>query len=288
MQRYWFGDVDHGVCHPAGSDMAALDDRLDHLASNIESYIPLQWEDATACGIVRNREEYLRILRQLCMQRAERMVRASLEERDQEIIQMVRLLSELDTTINSLLERVTSWYSLTNPDVMKGRGFRQEKVLIDRLKEHPDPGFRACLEGIETLRVMRSTLSRQISVRAEALFPNCSALVGGLVAARLITRAGGLQKLARMPSATIQVLGAEAALFSHLRTGTPPPKHGIIFQHKRVHSAPKRVRGRVARVLASQLAIAARLDAGRGEPELVFLDEAQKKINKAGEDRVSD
>lgn len=254
----------------------------------MRQFIPLNWEDAITCGIVRNRQEYLTVLRQLCMQRAERMMRASLQEKDQEIIQMVRLLSELDTTTNSLLERVTDWYSLTDLGITKGRGFRHEKELIARLKKHPDPGLRACIESIETLLTVRTTISRQIAVQAEALFPNCSALVGGLVVARLVSRAGGLRELARMPGATIQVLGAEAALFSHLRGGTPPPKHGIIFQHKRVHSAAKRVRGRVARVLASQLAIAARLDAGRGEVVPAFLEKAQTKINRAGEDRALD
>jgi nucleolar protein 56 len=96
------------------------------------------------------------------------------------------------------------------------------------------------------------------------------------VAARLVNRAGGLQALARMSSATIQVLGAEIALFSHLRDGTPPPKHGIIYQHKRVHSAPRQIRGRVARVLASQLAIAARIDLGDGRADPVFLAKVLK------------
>lgn len=266
----------------------ALDERLDHLPTDMKNFVPLQWEDAVTCGVVRDREEYLTVLRQMCVQRAERMMRASLQEKDQEIIQMIRLLSELDTTINSLLERVTDWYVLTNPHITKGKGLRHERELIARLKEHPDPGLRSCLESIETLRALRSSLSRQISSRAESLFPNCSALVGGLVAARLVARAGGLQEIARMPGATIQVLGAEAALFSHLHNGTPPPKHGIIFQHKRVHSAPKRVRGRVARVLASQLAIAARLDVVREEAVPAFLDKAQMKINRAGEDHAPD
>lgn len=85
-----------------------------------------------------------------------------------------------------------------------------------------------------------------------------------------------------MPGSTIQVLGSEQALFSHLRAGTPPPKHGIIFQHRRVHNAPREVRGRVARVLAAKLAIAARLDYHRGVLVPEFIEEAQKRIDAAG------
>lgn len=123
---------------------------------------------------------------------------------------------------------------------------------------------------------------REVSARADEVMPNVSALIGGLVAARLLSRAGGLSELARMPGSTIQVLGSEQALFSHLRAGTPPPKHGIIFQHRRVHNAPKEVRGRVARVLAAKLAIAARLDYYRGVLVPEFIEEAQARIDAAG------
>jgi nucleolar protein 56 len=123
---------------------------------------------------------------------------------------------------------------------------------------------------------------REVSAMADEVMPNVSALIGGLVAARLLSRAGGLPALARMPGSTIQVLGSEQALFSHLRGGSPPPKHGIIFQHRRVHNAPKEVRGRVARVLAAKLAIAARLDHYRGEAVPSFIEEAQARIDEAG------
>jgi nucleolar protein 56 len=85
-----------------------------------------------------------------------------------------------------------------------------------------------------------------------------------------------------MPGSTIQVLGSERALFSHLRGGTPPPKHGIIFQHRRVHNAPREVRGRVARVLSAKIAIAARLDYFRGVLVPEFIDDAQRRIDEAG------
>ena len=75
---------------------------------------------------------------------------------------------------------------------------------------------------------------------------------------------GGLERLAKLPSSTIQVLGAEKALFRAIKTGSRPPKHGILFQHDDVHSAPKWQRGKVARSLANKIAIAARIDNFRG------------------------
>ena len=70
-----------------------------------------------------------------------------------------------------------------------------------------------------------------------------------------------MEKLARLPSSTIQILGAEKALFRALKTGSKPPKHGILFQHDDIHAAPKWQRGKIARSLASKIAIAARVDA---------------------------
>jgi len=85
-----------------------------------------------------------------------------------------------------------------------------------------------------------------------------------LLGARLIALAGGLTNLAKMPASTIQVLGAEKALFRSLKTGTRPPKHGIIFQHTLLHEAKKWQRGKIARAIAGKLAIAARTDAFGG------------------------
>jgi nucleolar protein 56 len=100
----------------------------------------------------------------------------------------------------------------------------------------------------------------------EEVAPNMKYLVGSLLGARLIAVAGGLTNLAKRPASTIQILGAEKALFRSLKTGTRPPKHGMIFQHTMVHDAKRWQRGKIARALAGKLAIATRADAfGRRE-----------------------
>ena len=86
-------------------------------------------------------------------------------------------------------------------------------------------------------------------------------VVGAKVTGKLVAAAGGLGKLALMPASTVQVIGAEKALFKHLRNKSiAPPKHGIIFQHAAISTAPKKVRGKIARALATKITLAAKAD----------------------------
>ena len=85
-------------------------------------------------------------------------------------------------------------------------------------------------------------------VLMESVAPNVAFVVGPVLGARLIAISGGLTRLATWPAGTVQLLGAETALFRHLKEGTAPPKHGILFQHPDVHKAPPWQRGPTARV----------------------------------------
>ncbi|MCC6011234.1 MAG: C/D box methylation guide ribonucleoprotein complex aNOP56 subunit, partial [Desulfurococcaceae archaeon] len=107
---------------------------------------------------------------------------------------------------------------------------------------------------------LRSTLEDYIETVMKEVSPNITALVGAKLGARLLSLAGGLEKMAKLPASTIQVLGAEKALFRALRTGGKPPKHGVIFQHPAIHRSPRWQRGKIARALAAKLAIAAKVD----------------------------
>jgi nucleolar protein 56 len=73
-------------------------------------------------------------------------------------------------------------------------------------------------------------------------------------------------RLARLPSGTVQILGAEKAFFNHLKTGAPSPKHGHIFMHPWISRSPRWVRGKIARMLAGKISIAAKIDAFEGTP----------------------
>ena len=97
----------------------------------------------------------------------------------------------------------------------------------------------------------------------------------------MIAKAGSLEKFAHLSSSTVQVLGAEKALFRSLKTGASTPKHGILFQHPLIHSAPRWQRGKIARSVAAKASIAARIDVYRsGEKDLSLSDKLQLRINE--------
>jgi len=121
-----------------------------------------------------------------------------------------------------------------------------------------------CKNTLE-LNDVRESLEKYVASVMDEVAPNIRALVGSLLGARIIALAGGLTNLAKLPASTVQILGAERALFRSLRTGARPPKHGIIFQHSLIHEAKRWQRGKVARALAGKLTIAARIDVFSGK-----------------------
>ncbi|MDH7517348.1 MAG: hypothetical protein QHH19_03290 [Candidatus Thermoplasmatota archaeon] len=161
-----------------------------------------------------------------------------LKSEDLQVIQMVNALDELIQTSNLLSERMESWSMIPTPS-KKIKPF--ENVFSDVKKE-----------------IKR--LEKQIDEDMNKIAPNVTALVGSLIGARLISLAGGLNRLAVMPSSTIQLLGAEKALFRFKKEGGRPPKHGVLFQHQLINKAPKENRGKIARILASKVATAAKAD----------------------------
>ena len=282
MRSYWFGDVDAGGSTRAEGDPDALADRLNSISTSPGDIIPPDWRMARECGAVKDRAEYLEELREICLRLARSRIAASFQGKDTELIQMVMALDGLDQAVNELAERLLDWYRILHPD--KGWKYRPRdtRKVLARIEEDSGGSMKEVLEGILRLREIRAHLAREISERASLILPNCAGIVGGLVAARIMTLAGGLSRLSQLPASSIQVLGARGALFSHLTRGTPPPKHGIIYQHLRVHNAPREARGKVARVLAGRLAIAARIDYYRGVLDPGFIEEADRVIESAG------
>ena len=238
------------------------------------------WTELKDAGLVSSRAEYIASVRAVASSMAEEGIAASLSEKDTDLLQMVRMLDELDEVINLLTESLTEWHQSTTPDSSRKYNKAASKKFIQTIAKSKNPSMKQVAREILSLTNLRTQLMKDVSRKADEVIPNMSALVGGLVAARLMSRAGGLSIISRMAASSIQVLGAESALFSHIRAGTPSPKHGLIFQHRRVHNAPRDVRGKLARILASKLAIAARLDAFRGELDEAFLADANEKIDK--------
>ena len=199
-------------------------------------------------------------------------IRRSSEKKDKLIVESVRALDELDQVINILSERLREWYALHYPEMERkvqnnyafAKKVSQGITRRDSMGASLDPGDEQVIQGfasqILTLFDERKKLESYITVETQKIAPNLSSLVGPVLSARLMSVVGGLDELSRLPSSTIQVLGAEKALFRHLRTGAKPPKHGLIFQHPLVNRAPRKLRGKISRSLASKIAILSRVD----------------------------
>jgi nucleolar protein 56 len=206
---------------------------------------------AKASGFAADDGEYNEMLREAALA----LVRQSLiacTTAEQDLLQAMEALDNLTQAINLLDERLYEWSRLHSQEIVHG------KDLAEGLKEDETMGTLA--RAILSLRESRKATEKDVSAAAQSLAPNLSTLAGPILAARLISRAGGLYRLAKMPSSRVQVMGAEKSLFKHLRGHAPSPKHGIIFRHPAVIGSPRKLRGRVARTLAAKLAIAARLD----------------------------
>ncbi|HLC67506.1 MAG TPA: C/D box methylation guide ribonucleoprotein complex aNOP56 subunit, partial [archaeon] len=103
---------------------------------------------------------------------------------------------------------------------------------------------------------------------------NFASLIDPLLAARLLAYAGSLEKLARMPASTIQLLGAEKAMFRHLHEKGRSPKYGMIYNSELIQKAPAESRGKIARILSAKLMLAARIDyySGRDDSEKMLRE----------------
>jgi len=226
--------------------------------------------------------------------RAKGMVREAYFKRDRLLIQTAGALSDADKASNLLTERLREWYGMHFPElnVSEPAKYCELVMLID--KKNPDVDDVKKIIGeqkarefasksgasigadlppadIDEIKRFASTILQLYKLRekleayqaalAREVCPNLAHLVEPALAARLIAKAGGLERLAIFPASTIQVLGAEKALFKHLRNHTRPPKHGVIFQHPYVCNSPKKLRGKIARALAAKIAIAVKADA---------------------------
>lgn len=180
----------------------------------------------------------------------------------------VRAGADLDRVRNLIGERLGSWVSHDFPELDPGdhaRAARSAEEGTPRTGLGPaDPSLlearRRLGELYRAVTEARRALQEAVNASSPLRTPNLTALLGPELAARMVAQAGGLDRLARLPSSTVQVLGAERAFFEHLRGHAPPPRHGLLFLHPAIQSAPRSERGKLARALAGKVAIAARLD----------------------------
>lgn len=224
------------------------------------------------------------------------------------IVQAIGLLDDLDKELNTYAMRVKEWYGWHFPEMAKilndnlayakvvlKMGMRtnwESSDLAEILPEEIEAAVKAAadrsmgteitdedLENIQSLAEQvvqfteyRTQLASYLSARMTAIAPNLTALVGDLVGARLIAHAGSLMNLSKSPASTIQILGAEKALFRALKTKHDTPKYGLLYHASLIGQASGKNKGKMARVLAAKAALGLRVDAlqdwGEDEAEI--------------------
>jgi nucleolar protein 56 len=225
------------------------------------------------------------LLRDALLREAARALEASWDP-SIHVQEAVRAGADLDRVRNLIGERLGSWVSRDFPEIDPGDHERASRTASDGTTRPGlgpvDPGLLEARRRLGELYLAvadaRRALEDAVTASSPVRTPNLSALLGPELSARMVAQAGGLDRLARLPSSTVQVLGAERAFFEHLRGHAPPPRHGLLFLHPAIQSAPRAERGKLARALAGKVAIAARLDHEGSEvdPSLAAAFEARR------------
>ncbi|MGI0018866.1 MAG: NOP5/NOP56 family protein [Nitrososphaera sp.] len=264
-------------------------------------------------GFAASATDAMQALRDFAIELSSSRVKEASEKLDLHIVQSINGLDELDKIINTISTRMREWYGLHFPEldnmlqsqvaqaeiiaragsrdkitreILESSGMQDKKVeiILDAAKRSRGgdmtPENLAIVKKLADQVILQSDLRRVLSDHIEAAMetvaPNVKELLTATVGARILAKAGSLARLAMLPASTIQVLGAEKALFRALKTGARPPKHGILFQHPVIHAAPKWQRGKIARAIASKVAIAARIDYYRHEGKDTAISEKLK------------
>jgi len=270
-------------------------------------------------GFASDENDAMEKLREFAIQLSSSKVTEVSQSPDLHLIQAINTLDETDKIINSISARLREWYGLHFPEldnlidsingysqiVLAGKrenisnedfekaGFSKDKVeMLSLVKEKSRGGdiseknftiVQSLAEQILNLFELRKNIEEHVDEQMKEEAPNISAILGTAVGARILAHAGSLRRLAMMPASTIQILGAEKALFRSLKTGSNPPKHGILYQHAIVHASPRWQRGKIARAVAAKAAIAARVDVFKGGLNEMLLDKLNVRVKEIGD-----
>ncbi len=249
-------------------------------------------------------EDYCEIYRQLAIYK----IKKASASQDKHLIQAINSIDEIDETISKLIERIREWYALYFPEMeivknnetyiklisqnktkesiinAKPEAFPQNIIDIEEDIDSEDLEImNKYANSIYELQQTRKNIEEYVDHKMGSIAPNLRLLVGSSLGAKLISHAGGLKRLATYPSSTVQIMGAEKALFRHLKSGDRPPKYGLIYQHPQVRGAKWWNRGKIARMLAGRISLAVRRDVfTKTFDENVFEDflEQAKRIEK--------
>lgn len=247
-------------------------------------------------------------------------VKFNVNKVDNMIIQAIALLDTLDKDINTFVMRVREWYSWHFPELVKivNDNYQYARVALlvkdkSTLTEEKLAELTEVLadeqKAQQILEASRSSMGQDISPidliniemfarrvislaeyrqklhtylldKMHLVAPNLSALIGEVVGARLISHAGSLTNLAKYPASTVQILGAEKALFRALKTRGNTPKYGLIFHSSFIGRAKQRNKGRISRYLANKCSIASRIDCFMDVATTAFGEKLKEQVEE--------
>lgn len=217
------------------------------------------------------------------------------------LIQTLASVDELTISLNTLSKRLREWHGYILPELDHKISDHETFARLvstksfDELKKEFVSGesmgrkvadkdlaaVSSFAKHIHTLYQEKTHLLNHLESQLKFFMPNTHALLGTTITARLLASAGSLKSLSRAASSTIQLFGAEKALFRHLKTGARSPKYGHIFSHQLIQRADRRSAGKVARALADKAAVCVKLDYFKGEfLGAKYLEELQKRFDK--------
>lgn len=285
---------------------------IDQFHKNIVSYL-------VSTGLFSSKDNYLKYLYETSILITRERVKFAAEKRDRLVVHAIETIDDIDKTLNLFSGRLREFYGMHFPELVDAidnhysfaiivsksgdKSNISKKLLVDDLKI-PDSKAQKLLDAREKsmgstlldqdikiiqdqalivvdLFERRQSLEKWMEETMQVIAPNICGVTSALIGARLIALAGSLKDLALCPSSKLQVLGAEKALYRTIKTGAPPPKHGIIFQDPRLNQAKWWQRGKIARVISGKLSIAARMDYFEAENKAEELaEEVNAKINE--------
>ncbi len=266
--------------------------------SSIDAIRERMQEIALETGFVKDAKDLSLWMHNVSMEMAKIQVKGATEKRDLIVGQTIQTIDDLDRTVNLFMGRLREWYGVHFPeldrlvekhetyarlvldlgtkdnfsldalekeDVPKGKAEQVSRIAESSMGADIAEGdltqIQALSKNVLDTYKLRESMETYLNQTMDEVAPNTKAIAGALLGARLIAISGGLENLAKRPASTMQVLGAEKALFRSIKTGARPPKHGLIFQHTLLHDAKRWQRGKIARAIAGKLAIAIRADA---------------------------
>ena len=252
-------------------------------------------------------------IRNMALKRTKAAIKKNYANEEFVLIQAINAYNEVSKSYNLFFERMNEWFGLYFPEIkfnavtqlytffsaLESKEKLDEedfyKIINDKAKatamyqKYLNTSGRKInntekemiimfLNFIKDTEKTAKSIGAYIKEASNRLMPNTTYLTDEIIAAELLDKAGSLEKLSIMPSSTIQVLGAEKALFKHIKYGAKPPKYGILFKVPAVNTENRDIRGKIARTYASKIAIALKADV---ISKKFIAEDLKKRINES-------